>query len=484
MANARTAGDHVTPTSRADHRVVPGAPPEPGGPVAAHGEGVVAETLRRLPGALAALAEGAWVSVVAALLAAGAHDTARLGPIGFAAAALIGLGAARRFGNLPRWPEMTVALTVAAGLAGWLADPGARAAIAGLDLGDAVTHHLGGWLAGLALLRGSAHARPASSQGAMESLLAVGLPGLAIPILIGGALEEPWRTRFAEDARLGVVLFLVAATVGVGVARLAALRGPLGFDWRGNRAWLALIVVLVLGVSLLALPLASIVGPAVQVTIAALFLPAVVLGAIAGMRQLSRRAIVIYLVASTLLIVGFSVFPEVRVPLPNTAEEAKGVAEPATDSTAVYAVIGIAILVLIVLGVLLLARLWARDALARRGGDVPEERWIDTGERAPNAGRRFGRVRRPRRVAPTTAAEAYLATLADLDGQPDRRREPAESPAEHAARLRASRQGALSLDLLAADYELIRFGGGNVSPGEDRRAVRRWQRLRERRPPA
>jgi Domain of unknown function (DUF4129) len=484
MAKARTTGGHVTRAARTDDPAAPASPPEPTAPATARREGVMADILRRLPGALAALAEGAWVSVVAAVLAAGARDTARLGPIGFALAALIGLAAARRFGDRPRWPEMTVALTVAAGLAGWLADPGARAAIAGLDLGDAATHHLGGWLAGVALLRGSAHARPASSQGAMESLLAVGLPGLAIPILIGGALEEPWRSRFAEDARLGVVLFLVAATVGVGVARLAALRGPLGFDWRGNRAWLALIVVLVLGVSLLALPLASIVGPAVQVAIAALFLPAVVLGAIAGMRQVSRRAVVLYVAASVLLIILFSAAPTVRVPLPENPDTGTGATDPTTDSTAAYLAIAVAILVVIVLGVLFLARLWSRDALARRGGDVPEERWIDTGERTPMAGRRFGRVRRPRRIAPTTAAEAYLATLADLEGQPERRREPAESPAEHAARLRASRQGALSLDLLAADYELVRFGGGNVSAQEDRRAVRRWRRLRERRPPA
>jgi hypothetical protein len=58
---------------------------------------------------------------------------------------------------------------------------------------------------------------------------------------------------------------------------------------------------------------------------------------------------------------------------------------------------------------------------------------------------------------------------------------PAESPAEHAARLRASGTSGspgLALDLLAADYELVTFARVHLSEREERRAISRWRRLR------
>jgi hypothetical protein len=60
------------------------------------------------------------------------------------------------------------------------------------------------------------------------------------------------------------------------------------------------------------------------------------------------------------------------------------------------------------------------------------------------------------------------------------RRDPSETPAEHARRLRGDGVGALSLDLLAADYALARFGGLGLGEREDRRAVGRWRQLRTR----
>jgi Domain of unknown function (DUF4129) len=439
----------------------------------------VATALNLLPGTLAALSEGAWVSVVAAVVAAAAHETSQLGPAGFAVAAIAGLVAARVLGSRPDWPVLTLALTVGAAVVGWLADPFARSALVSLDLGGAVAHHPAGWLAGLAFLRGSAHARLSSSHGAMETLLALALPGLAIPVLVGGILDQPWRAQFLGDAQVGVVLFLVAGTVGVGVARLSALRGPAGFDWRGNRAWLLLIVVLVLGVSLIALPLATIVGPAVQIAIAALFLPAIVLGTIVGLRQVSARAIVAYLVLCGALIVALSLFGNAKVQPVATPEGAGTSGEATSDPTIAYAVLGIGLLALFVVAVLLLARLWSRDALSRRGGDVPEERWIDLGVASGEKTRTRRPWRRPRRRAtPTGAVEAYLAALDALEPRADLRRRPDESPAQHAERLRATGAGDLALDLLAADYELVRFGSVRMSAAEDRRAIARWRRIR------
>jgi hypothetical protein len=119
-----------------------------------------------------------------------------------------------------------------------------------------------------------------------------------------------------------------------------------------------------------------------------------------------------------------------------------------------------------------------REALKPVDVDVDEERTIDTG---PPEQRTAGW--RPRRAArgtgpPATGVEAYLALLRDLDPVPARRRGDAESPAEHARRLRGAGLGAAGLDLLAADYELAVFGDRTLTPGEEQRAIARWRRLR------
>ncbi|HEU4672069.1 MAG TPA: hypothetical protein VFS32_04155, partial [Candidatus Limnocylindrales bacterium] len=425
-----------------------------------------------LPGVLAALAEGAWISIVAALVASAVHEDASLLIGGAVVAALVGLGLARRLGGRPDWPSLTVWLTFGAAVVGWLADGATLAALGRLDIPAAVGSHPAGWLAGLAFLRGSAHGNAASSEGAMETLIRIALPALALPILVAGVLAEPWHGRFLDAARPAVVLFLGAATIGVGVARLAALRGTAGFDWRGNRAWLALLVLLVVAVSLLALPIASVVGPVVQVLITVLFVPVLLLGTIAGFRHVTRWVILAYAAFWFVLVAVLAAVN--NSPKPETGDAGAGTIAPQVETTSmtVFAILGVVVLVLIAVGILVLARLWSRDVLARPGGDVPEERWIDTSEpviTGPRRGRRglFGR----RRPSPTTAEEAYLAALGVLERSPETRRAPGESPAEHAARVRTmGRHGAeggaahlpppgLALDLLAADYQLSRFGG-------------------------
>jgi hypothetical protein len=447
-----------------------------------------------LPAVLAALAEGAWIAVPAALVAAAAHEGAPLVVPGAVAAALVGLAAARILGARPDWPIVTVWLTFAAALVGWLVDASTIEALARLDAPAALGSHLAGWFAGLAFLRGSAHARATSSEGAMETLIGIALPALALPLLVGGVLADPWRTRFLDDSRPAVILFLASATIGVGVARLAALRGTGGFDWRGNRAWLALIVLLVVAVSLLALPIAAVLGPLVQLLVAVLLLPVLVLGTIAGFRHVSRWAVAAYVLLWIALITILSVVN--NTPTPETGETPTGAVGPqeATNSAVTAAALGIVALALIALAIFVLARLWSRDVLSRSGGDVPEERWIDTSEPVAAMRPRRHRAGSGRRHTPTTAEEAYLAALEALDRSPHTRREPGESPAAHAARLRSTVGGApadsggpprrppgLALDLLAADYELARFGGVPLSAAELRRAIGRWRRVRDAR---
>jgi hypothetical protein len=75
---------------------------------------------------------------------------------------------------------------------------------------------------------------------------------------------------------------------------------------------------------------------------------------------------------------------------------------------------------------------------------------------------------------------AYRGLIEDLAPRMGVRREPGETPAEHAGRLRRAGVGALGLDLLAADYGLARFAGRELSEREEQRAIGRAAMLRRR----
>jgi hypothetical protein len=139
--------------------------------------------------------------------------------------------------------------------------------------------------------------------------------------------------------------------------------------------------------------------------------------------------------------------------------------------------IGGLLLILAIVGIIVLIALWMRRAPAPEGL-IGETRTIDPsgeGLSPPRRRRRLGF-----RQAPLTAVQAYVALVDDLERHPDVRRDPAETPAGHAARLRAAGRAGLSLDLLAADYALARYGGVTLAAREDRRAVGRWRALRRR----
>ena len=86
------------------------------------------------------------------------------------------------------------------------------------------------------------------------------------------------------------------------------------------------------------------------------------------------------------------------------------------------------------------------------------------------------------RFPPASYVRTVLTPILGEDDHPGVRRDPTETPAEHASRLRAGGRSGLSLDLLAADYALVRFAGVELSPREDHRAVARWRILRRRIP--
>ena len=138
----------------------------------------------------------------------------------------------------------------------------------------------------------------------------------------------------------------------------------------------------------------------------------------------------------------------------------------------------ILLLVLGVIAALVLARLWLRRQPVA-APDADETRVIDHGGNGEAPARRPRASRFRRRPHPADAVAAYRALLDDLDGRPPVAREPGETPAEHARRLRAAGHGGLGLDLLAADYGLVRFGGAALTAAETRRALGRAERLRQ-----
>jgi hypothetical protein len=432
-----------------------------------------------VPAGLAMATEGAWVAVLYALVEAAASGPFLLGPVGMIVAAAIGLAAARlgaaRLGE--RWPTVALVLVLGAATAGWLADPVVRSFLVEGAPERATFTHPGGWLAGLALLRGIAHARPSTSGAALERLMLVGLPALAIPLLVGGMLAAPRWELFVAEATPAILLFAVAGTVGLAVRRLDRVGIGAGFDWRRNRAWLLMVALLVVGAGILAIPVSGVVGPAVRIAVGVLVVPLLLVGAIAGFSSVSRRAVLSLVVMAVVMAIVIVVAGTSDQPTPDPPDPVGGAGGGTAGDVIITVGLGGLLTVLVVVGILILARLWMREALQPGVSDVREERVIDPGDREPVA-RAPSTGGRRRRIEPTDAVSAYLALIDDLDPRPTVRRSVGETPSEHARRLRTAGTGATSLDLLAADYALARFGERRLSPREEGRGVARWRRLR------
>ena len=109
------------------------------------------------------------------------------------------------------------------------------------------------------------------------------------PVLAGGGwllglwLAGDARTAFIDQAFVATILFIVAAATRLGAARLQALAAE-AHQAGTNRAWLALVLLVVGSVVLVALPVASVIGlPIVRGHATALIgIPLGVAGSIVG----------------------------------------------------------------------------------------------------------------------------------------------------------------------------------------------------------
>ena len=203
----------------------------------------------------------------------------------------------------------------------------------------------------------------------------------------------------------------------------------------------------------------------------------VLVGAIAGFSAVSRRAVLSLVVVAVVMAIVIVFAGASDQPTPEPPDPIGGAGGGTAGDVILTLGLGGLLTVLVVVGILVLARLWMREALRPGVSDVLEERVIDPGDREPVTRART-MDRRRRRIEPTDAVSAYLALIDDLDPRPTVRRSVGETPSEHARRLRTAGTGATSLDLLAADYALARFGGRRLSPREEGRGVARWRRLR------
>ena len=428
------------------------------------------------PVALVVLAEAAWISVISGLFQEFALRDTVLGLPGLAAFVVAGVVLARVVGPRlgPRWPALAFALVLACGTIGWLSSAAARAAL-GEGIGPAIAAHPGGWLAGLAILRGFAHARIPLEEGTVTNLLAIGIPGLAMAATIGGLIGDPYRTRFLADSLGAAILFVAAAVLALALTRLDAIGLDSGFDWRRNPPWLVLTVAMVAVAIVVAIPLASVAGTVITVAVSVALGPLFVIGLATGFDRVARRVIGFFLGVAIVVFVLVRFFAT-RSSQTQPSQTGFGTqAPPSTVEQLVTIGVGGILLLGAVVGILVLIAIWMRRTPTPEGL-VGETRTIDPGGDEIGPGRRRNRF--GLRPAPTTAVEAYVALVADLERHADVRRDPAETPAAHAARLRVMDRAGLSLDLLAADYALARYGGVGLTAGEDRRAIGRWRVLR------
>ena len=450
------------------------------GPVV--GRGRANSALVTVPLILALVAESAWLAALAGPLNAFAHHGPVLDPLSAIAFLVGGMALSRALGNRvgQRWPVVALTMSVlAAGIGVGLA-PEARDAFVAGGVGGifpALAVNPGGLLAGLALLRGISwgHTGLPVSEERLVRLLGGGSVAIVVAATIGALTLDPWRSAF-----LGTVLdyglaFVGAATLALAFTRQALAAGGVAAGWQRNPIWVVTMLIVVLALGALAIGFSGQVRPAIDIVVGLLLVPLILIGLLVGW---SKRGLRVFVIAIAVMVVlaGFShaVMPGQQGQQGSSSSTADG---PSPFDTAVSIGIGGGLAIVLVIVVLVLVRLWMSQSRNQHEA-VIEERSID---RTPDTD---ARARRRRRLAltrgPTDAAGAYRALLADLEERNGVRREPWETPREHAGRLTGNADTGIGLNLLAADYALASFGNRHLSAAENGRAISRWRLLRRR----
>jgi Domain of unknown function (DUF4129) len=435
----------------------------------------------RLLPAFQVLAEGGWIAVVYAAAQALVEATPRIGPIELALLAWVGMAWARR----SRWrsaaPE-AIGLPVLAllgGAAGWFLAPDVRAAlVAGAPLA-ALSLHLPGWIAGLAVIRGAAHADPEDDEVSQDLLLRWAVPGLALPWFVGQVLAPASaRPAFTAAAFAGTMVFIGASFAAMGLARLEAVRAETGSDWRRSRTWLAVLAVTAAVLMVVGIPAAAFLGVPLQTLAAMLYGP---------IRLVFLLALLIMtpviLAAAALAEALRSILPKgVQLPTITLPNLAANPVEPTTAAPAIIFYVVVALIVILEVAIVTMViylRWQERRRLSVAILESFEERAIviPPAEAPPPARRDRARASGSHGTGPEGS---YLAALDLLAGEERWARHPHETPAVHARRVRAAGLSGSGIDRLAVAYQLVRYAGRTVTRTEAGRAARRLATLRAR----
>ena len=416
---------------------------------------MTARLLALLPSAAVCLAEGAWIAVVAALwplAAPGGRPTIGVWPL----AALAALGLA-----VVRWPRLQ-----ATGRATRVA--GIVAALTGLLAGTAILPSSSvaaagfGALAALAVWRGSRHGDPGADDVVTSDMLRFGLPGLAIPWLLGAA-GTAGRDAFVAAALPATLLVVAASLIAVGLTRLEALSAESGLDWASNRAWLFLLGGIVGGLALVSVPATLLLGAPLGGVVRGLLAPLAAAVDVAGS-----------VVAGGLAAAGVAPTPTGAPLPPSTPGGSLHTSLPPLLTVAVS---------LLVLAAFIGAAVYVARKVRGTPRDAPEAARVREERHVELHAPRLSLPSLPRswrglvRRRPDTVAGAYLTALETL-ARRDLGRAGGESPRSHASRVREA--VGWRLGLLAADFELERYGERPVTPAERRRALARARWLRRR----
>ena len=446
------------------------------------------------------LVEGGWIAVLYLLTDALAEVRP---PLGFGVFAVVAAMTCLFVDRIDRLAGTRIVVIVGLLMFGALAglglaavvvvlgsDPAVRSASTGIGpMGDP-----GAVLLGLAALRGFLRAGALRDQGEASRPFFLGLLGLSAMWILAGALAEPGRLAFREAAIIPTVGFIAGGIVAAGLARSDLAAAGAGYDPHTNRVWSVALVGVAVVLALASVPLGSAAERAMAAIIARpLTVPVLVIVAIVARLIVPSRQAILRSASDHALglvtVLGILVLDALLLPPPPPSLGGPvGVAGTGTSGETNASVVGIVLAVgaiaLLAVALLYLANAWRTHGRPKErlvGGDLRTYAADPTdvdGERRLGLG---GRLRAlTRRGRPTDAVTAYLAALRELAGHRELDRSPAETPAAHARRLHQIGAGTLELDLLAADFELARWGGRSISRAEDRRAIGRWERLRRR----
>jgi hypothetical protein len=441
---------------------------------------------------LAGLTEGAWIFVAYLALEAVAKAPSPLGPGAFVsvavAGALAGAWLERSAQPSLRWIGL---LSIGLAVIGTLAAPElVRRLLAGDVLGAAGSHP-GGWLLGIAAFRGAFGGRAIDDPDQAGRPLARSIGAVVFIWLYAGLLPDPARTAFAAAALGPTLLFITAGIASLALRRVESVALRTGLAWWRNRAWILLVGALLGLLTAAAVQLGQALTTAVPAVLNQSGFPEVVIFVLFVASLISTRdrpprpgkSAIRGIIGLVIVVAVVAILYRLLHGSDDSRPAAAAV--PGQNATSELNWVAVAVLVAaILIGLVLIAILTLRKRRPGRPGAPAYRIHDESGFAAEGPGlswlrRARDRFRRnPTIPVPATAEAAYLATLNLLEALADGGRRTNETPAAHAQRLHRQGSGSLELELLAADYELSRWGARQLPARETRRAVNRWDRSR------